>query len=235
MSVIERVFSAFRRVPGTVVVVGVAAIVTAVVSVAKYEQISYVDAEVLDGMSREPGRASARSHAPIAHGVAYDLPIVKTVDRVGELHALTAILALEAIHSQRPGGRPAGDVGQLVGAVAARGTVPPGISVEAAGVLRSASSRYYVRFRPRPIGVEVVSVGLDQEGGDGAPLLERITAERGAEVFSGLRERAPVPVPPPFVSPSEVVAAGWMQETLRDGDPAAWAAFARTLPAKEVR
>jgi hypothetical protein len=85
--------------------------------------------------------------------------------------------------------------------------------------LSSDHATLFLRYRPQPVGVEVVSIGRDRE--DGPAMMVRVPgdgeqADRGVLfIASKLANSDP---PPPFASVRACVDAGWIEEPLRSLD-----------------
>jgi hypothetical protein len=101
---------------------------------------------------------------------------------------------------------------------ASNGLLPPGIARrEAKGVLSSDRATIYVRYRPEPLAVEVVSLG--HEPLDGPAIIGRIVSSSdenaGAELFIA-RQLGNVSLPEPFAPSARVAAMNWSVEPLRE-------------------
>jgi hypothetical protein len=146
-----------------------------------------------------------------------DGEVERTAARVRDASALTMGLTLFAVN-EGLNRRAIANVESLVSRFAARGLLPPGIRQNAAqGVLESERALIYVRYRPEPLAVEVVSVG--RERSDGPSLIGRIATgadeEAGASLFvaHGLGD---VPLPEPFTPAARMAALNWTPEPLRE-------------------
>lgn len=146
-----------------------------------------------------------------------DGEVERTAARVRDISALTMGLTLFAVN-EGLNRRAITDVGTLVTRFAGRGLLPPGVKQNAAqGVLESALAMIYVRYRPEPLAIEVLSVGREQL--DGPALIGRIATggdeDAGASLFIA-RGLGDVPLPEPFTPPARMTALNWSLEPLRD-------------------
>jgi len=174
--------------------------------------------------------------------VIFDGEVYRTETRLREASALAIATSLYGIRTIAER-RPVTSVNALIAGVAERNLTPPGLAVvpnEAA--FASAHATLYVRFRPQPFGVEILSISRERT--DGASLLvrvpdredaERSSAERQLHFYQAMR-LGDVRVPPPFALPSEIQAHGWTIETMRaslpaDADPQQLTVWLRELNA----
>jgi len=145
-----------------------------------------------------------------------DGEVARTANRIGEVTALTLSASLYAAGEQNRGRTPR-TVRDLVAGIAARGLVPPGLTfTQAEGVLASPRGTLSVRYRPVPLGIEVVSIGTKPE--DGPALITRVpdeTSEKGEAKLFIANSLTGVRVPAPFAPAAEVIALGWSPERLR--------------------
>lgn len=150
-----------------------------------------------------------------------DGEVERTAERVREASALVMGLTLFAVN-EGLNRRAAANVGTLVARFAASNLLPPGVRQNIAqGVLESGRALIYVRYRPEPLAVEVVSVG--RERSDGPSLIARIAtggsagtdADAGASLFIA-RGLGDVPLPEAFTAPPRMTSLNWVSEPLRD-------------------
>lgn len=140
-----------------------------------------------------------------------------TVDRLGEAEALALVSSLYAATEQIKGRTPKTTNNLLIG-VAAQNLLPPGLRLtETDGAVASiGGGTLYLRYRPKPLAVEVVAIAREQR--DGPAILVRIpdenSREGGASLFMATR-LSDVRVPQAFAPAAEVIAAGWSPEPLR--------------------
>jgi hypothetical protein len=137
-------------------------------------------------------------------------------ERLREATAISLAATLCA-GSRSMSGHPVSSVQELLSAVSADGAMPPGVEVREGGTkLGSQVGEYYVRYRPSPLGVEVVSLGTGKMRG--RSFLIRLPVDGAADdgltyyVFSRAED---VKVPGAFASMGEVVGAGWLPERFR--------------------
>jgi hypothetical protein len=103
-----------------------------------------------------------------------DGEVARTADRIGEATALALSASLYAASEQINGRSPRAAQDLLV-EIAAQNRLPPGVTPTQEGILVSAYGFLSIRYRPAPLGVEVVSVGHRPE--DGPALIVRIPDE----------------------------------------------------------
>lgn len=142
--------------------------------------------------------------------------VAHTADRIGEAEALALAASLYAATEQIKGRTPK-TANDLIAGVASRNLLPPGLSpTRAEGALSSSGGTLYLRYRPRPLAVEVVAIARELR--DGPAILVRIPDENardgGASLFLATR-LSDVSVPQAFAPGAEVIAAGWSPEPLR--------------------
>lgn len=144
-----------------------------------------------------------------------DGEVARTALRVREVSALVMGLTLYAVQEglQR---RTISRVEPLLEQFIASGLLPPGIErSEASGVLVSPYALLYVRYRPDPLAVEVVS--LARASGDGATMIARIiTGESEAAALLMARASGKVAIPEPFTPQPQITAMNWSLEPLRE-------------------
>ncbi|MDQ3687558.1 MAG: hypothetical protein M3430_18435 [Acidobacteriota bacterium] len=157
---------------------------------------------------------------------AMDGEVTRTTERLRELSAVTAGIALYSA-GERLRCRTPGTVEGLLAGVAGEGLMPPGVTPGTQPGLLAvthtttdggsvAHGYLFVRYRPRPFGIEVVSVG--KETRDGPALMMRLPddagGDEGASYFAATRLED-VRIPAAFANESQVIAAGWKRERLR--------------------
>jgi hypothetical protein len=150
-----------------------------------------------------------------------DGEVERTAARVRDASALTMGLTLFAVN-EGLNRRAMTNVENLVTRFAARDLLPPGVKQNAAqGVLESARALIYVRYRPEPLAIEVISVCRERL--DGPALIGRIatggqvdtSANTGATLFVA-RGLGDVQLPEPFAPAARMTALNWTPEPLRD-------------------
>lgn len=147
---------------------------------------------------------------------AIDGEVARTADRIGEAAALALATSLYAATEQMKGRTPR-TAQDLLAGVAAQKLFPPGFRPGGSeGSLVSDHGSLFVRYRPLPLGIEVVALGREPE--DGPALLVRVpddsVNQSGASLFVA-RRLSDVVVPSAFAPASEVIASGWSPEPLR--------------------
>lgn len=150
--------------------------------------------------------------------VIFDGEVYRTEGRLREAAALavaTSLAGVGAIAEQRP----ARSVSELLDRVMRRNLLPPGlVPLEGQAAFAAQHGTLYVRFRPQPFGVEILS--LPRKRLDGACLLLRVPDANQASNDSRLRYFQAMKldgarIPPPFALDSEVQSLGWTIETMR--------------------
>ncbi|MCG3144875.1 MAG: hypothetical protein HONDAALG_02385 [Gammaproteobacteria bacterium] len=145
-----------------------------------------------------------------------DGEVSRTAERIGEATALALASSLYAATEQIKGRSPR-SVRDLLAALAAQNLLPPGLALtQTEGTLTSTYGSISVRYRPMPLGIEVVALG--REPADGPALMVRVPDEAaekgGAKLYIANRLNG-VSVPAPFAPAAEVIASGWSPERLR--------------------
>src|SRR5262249_36995060 len=161
--------------------------------------------------------AAARSQSIPAAPALPDGEVERTAARVREVSAMVTGLTLLAVN-EAISRQPAPTVQSLTDRFVARGLLPPGITRHAAnGVLESERGLIYVRYRPDPLAIEVVSIGRAPL--DGPAIIGRLATGTdegsGAALFIAGRING-APLPEPFAPRSRVAAMGWSVEPLRE-------------------
>lgn len=146
-----------------------------------------------------------------------DGEVERTALRVREASALVIGLTLFAVTEglQR---RPVIRVESLTARFVASGLLPPGITQHnASGVLSSERATIYVRYRPEPLAIEIVSLGHDEH--DGPAIIARIitgTEEAAGASLLLARQLGDMTLPAPFTPDAEIAALNWSVEPLRE-------------------
>ncbi len=219
------------RIPPSMIVTSVALSFVVAVSLTSFAQrIGVLDPHVfIYPVAGEEERAERAMRTPLT-SPAMDGEVIRTTERLREMSALTTALVLYVAH-ERMEGRKLNTVSELLAEIEREGLMPPGVRREAqAGVCTTthrsvtgetvAHGNLFVRYRPQPIGIEVVSVGIEQR--DGPSLMMRVpedlanggAGEEGATFFMATRLDE-VKVPRAFADESEVISGGWSRESLR--------------------
>jgi hypothetical protein len=159
-----------------------------------------------------------RKDAAAGTDAIFDGEVYRTEGRLREAAALavaTSLAGVGAIAEHRS----VRSVTELIDDVMKRNLLPPGlVPLKGQAAFAAQHGTLYVRFRPQPFGVEILS--LPGERLDGACLLLRVPEGNQARDDFPLRyfqamKLDGVPVPPPFVLDSEVLSLGWTIETMR--------------------
>ena len=144
--------------------------------------------------------------------------VSRTEERIREATALATASSLFAAKESLDKRTPASVTALLAGVYNA-GLLPPGMQlVDSSGGVSSSRGQLFVRYRPEPLGIEVVSVGKERI--DGPALLVRVPddvsgmSEDGARLYLATRLDE-ITVPAPFVHEAEVIALGFAPEPLR--------------------
>lgn len=146
-----------------------------------------------------------------------DGEVSHTVDRLGEAEALALVASLYAATEQIKGRTPK-TANDLLSGVASQSLLPPGLSLTQTegAVTSSGGGTLYLRYRPKPLAVEVVAIAHEQR--DGPAILVRIPDENakegGASLFLATR-LSDVSVPQAFAPSADVIASGWSPQPLR--------------------
>jgi hypothetical protein len=169
-------------------------------------------------VTMEFGEVASGKQAPSRQTViatTIDGEVAHTAERIGEATALALSASLYAANEQIKGRAPRA-TRDLLDGIAAQKLLPPGLAFTQGGALVSAYGSLSIRYRPAPLGVEVVSVG--HKPADGPALIVRIPDElsdRGETKLFIAGSLSDVRIPAPFASVAEVIALGWSPETLR--------------------
>ncbi len=196
------------------IAVSAAALFIGAALVASYFRLRAIDPRV----TLESDQGSSGQQAPTKQPViatTFDGEVARTAERVGEATALALSASLYAASEQIKGRSPRAAQDLLAG-IAAQNLLPPGLSFAKGGALVSANGSLSVRYRPAPLGVEVVSIGHKPE--DGPALIVRIPDElsdKGETELFIASSLSDVRIPAPFAQAAEVIALGWSPETLR--------------------
>ena len=151
-----------------------------------------------------------------AVGAVMDGAVGRTAERLREAQAVATATSLYAI-TERGSGRPPRTVNDLLAGLYQKNLLPPGLTLgQQEGTLLSRYGTLFVRYRPAPLGIEVVALG--REHADGPAMMVRVPDDRegedGALVFTA-RQLEGVRVPQAFAPVAEVIARGWATEKFR--------------------
>ena len=154
--------------------------------------------------------------------------VSRTEERIREATALalaaSLFVATESLAHRIPTTEKA-----LLSGVQKAGLLPPGMQlVENPGLVSSERGTLHVRYRPEPLGIEVVSIGRERT--DGPVLLLRVPSmiagkDETRDVVLYMATRLDeITVPQPFASEAQIITLGFEPEPLR----------AATLPALDT-
>jgi hypothetical protein len=207
-----------RNMPMLIVGIVAALIVgTRLLSVALPERTGAVDPRVtLTENQAQQIVERQRQQQARAFMAASEGEVARTEERIREATALATASSLFAAKESLERRIPE-SVTALLAGVSDTGLLPPGMQVaESSGVVVTAQGQLFLRYRPEPLGVEVVSVGKERM--DGPALLVRVPddgmSEDGARLFLATRLDE-ITVPAPFAHEAEVIALGFAPEPLR--------------------
>ena len=167
----------------------------------------------------DPIAAMADSTAPASVNPTSlpDGEVARLATRIREATGLLMGLALLAVTEQM-NNRNLANVDALIGRMAERGLLPPGVERTALnGSLVSAHASLHVRFRPLPFGIEVVSLGRDPL--DGPAVIARLAAagdDQSGAILLVAKKKDGAPIPQAFAPLAEVATLNWNVEPLRE-------------------
>lgn len=176
-----------------------------------------------DGLSAQP---TTRPYT--ATNMGDNDPAVRYADRLRDASALSISFSLYTLNERMVNNRIIQDNASVLDGLNKSGLMPPGLSVASqSGVVRSPYGLYYIRYRPNPFGVEILSVGGNGLA-DGEVFIIRLpdsapppAAELAPSQSAGgyatlyTAPRGDTVVPKPFASFKDMESAGWKQEPLR--------------------
>lgn len=162
------------------------------------------------------GGQSAPAPAALRLTAAMDGEVSRTADRFAEATALAFSAGVYLADAGVRGGLPR-NVQTLVAGLAQNGLLPPSLGATGSpGTFVSAHGSLSVRYRPAPLGVEVVSIASKPEYGPALILrLPDETSDKGEARLYVANWLQGVTVPAPFAPAAEVIALGWSPERLR--------------------
>ena len=201
--------------PWPLLIAAAVALLIAATFVTNYFRLRAIDPRVTVEFG-EGASVKQTSYRQTVIATTIDGEVARTAERIGEATALALSASLYAAGEQIRGRAPRG-ARDLISGLAARNLLPPGLALtQVDGSLVSTYGSVSVRYRPEPLGVEVISLG--HRPSDGPALIVRIPdelSEKGeAQIYIAGRLGA-VSVPAPFSPAAEVIALGWSPEPLR--------------------
>jgi hypothetical protein len=150
--------------------------------------------------------------------------VARTEVRLREASAVAIAASLAGLAAYAEG-RPVREVSGLLRGMEERGLLPPGVTrAEDSTALETAYGTLHLRFRPQPFAVEVLALGRERR--DGPALLLRVpeaeaqAGSQGASRYFSSLTLSEVKIPPPFATPTAILACGWRSETFRPTPPA---------------
>ncbi len=168
-------------------------------------QMATVDAQVSIG---DAGSESSAGRV----GPVYRWPdseVARTAERLRDVTAV-AIAATSSVVEGAMQGHPPRDAGEIVAHIAQRQLIPAEWLTQESGVLQMPRGTIHLRYSPKDMSVEVVSVPLDRK--DGPAILIRLPDQEntgvGARYFESLQLDGVV-YPAPFAPIAEIIASGW--------------------------
>ena len=138
-----------------------------------------------------------------------DSEVPRTAERLQDATAV-AIAASTSVIEGSLRGRIPRDAAELVAYIAQRQLIPAGWLTSERGVLQTPRGTIHVRYSPKDLMVEVISVPQDRK--DGPAILIRLpdleNTRVGARYFESMQLDGIV-YPAPFVPIAEIIASGW--------------------------
>ncbi len=138
-----------------------------------------------------------------------DSEVPRTAERLRDSTAV-AIAASTSVIEGSLRGRIPRDAVELVAYIAQRKLIPSGWLTSESGVLQTPRGTIHVRYSPKELLVEVISVPRDRK--DGPAILIRLpdleNTRAGARYFESMQLDGIV-YPPPFAPIAEIIASGW--------------------------
>lgn len=214
----KSVTKAFLSSP-LVMVLSVAMLVVFAMSLAGYfRRGGFWSPEVEARVYNERRRAGANGTDGLKNGqrtFAFQGEVYEEAEQVREASSLlmvTTLLAIDRTFAKKP----FSTVEELLRGVAEGGLLPPGSSCD--GGNRSVTSPhadFYIRYRPEPLGVEVLSIGKARQGA--VAILVRMPDD---EVFENrltyyVMAKANTSAPSPFLPAAQLMGAGWKPESFK--------------------
>ncbi|MFN0087143.1 MAG: hypothetical protein ACKVX9_17270 [Blastocatellia bacterium] len=207
----------FRKIPSPLIVSAVALATAAIViGLAARARTGDVDPRVNYDFANSGTEArSADSPRQAKIVTTMEGEVARTADRIGEATALALAAGLLAVTEQINNRTPK-TARDLLASLAAQNLLPPGLTISGGeGLLVSQHGSLTLRYRPLPLGIEVVAIG--RAPSEGPPLLIRIpdeTTEKGEARLYIANRLSGVQAPGPFAPAAEVIAMGWSPEPL---------------------
>ena len=136
-----------------------------------------------------------------------------TAGRLQEAMMISTASAL-LVACELANGRAPQSSDQLIEALFNRHLLPTGIVREGApGTLKSSYAKLRIRYRTAPLSIEVLSLANGEKSGP-TILIKLPNDERMSESGIWLREANDVVIPQPFAPPAELIAMGYLPDSL---------------------
>lgn len=196
-------------------VAGVAMLVFVVVPLAVQRpgggRMATVDAHVTIGAA---GSGSSIAERRLSYRWP-DSEVPRTAERLRDVTAV-AIAASTSVIEGSLRGRVPRDVAELVAYIGRRELIPAGWLTSKPGVLQTPRGPIHVRYSPKDLMLEVLSVPQDRK--DGPAILIRLPDPEnprvGARYFESMQLDGIV-YPAPFAPIAEIIASGWQPRPFR--------------------
>lgn len=199
----------------------------------KASEMATVDPQVTIG---DGGSASSTS---LTHKYRWpDSEVPRTAERLRDLTAITIASSANLVEGAMNRRLPR-DADAILRAIAARQLIPAEWLSTEAGVLQMPHGTVHLRYSPRDLSLEIVSV--PNERNDGPAMLIRIPDSEnpgvGMRYFESMQLDG-VNYPPPFAPIAQIIASGWQpkpfkQTQIRDEERAQLEQWARTISLKQ--
>lgn len=177
----------------------------------KSSEMATVDAQVTIGDSSTSPIDSDRV-------VKYRWPdseVPRTAERLRDVSAI-AIAASANVVEAAMNRRPPRDITEIVAEISRRQLIPAEWLTSEPGVLEMPHATVYLRYLPRDLSVELISV--PKERNDGPAILIRIpdseNTSLGIRYFESMQLDGIV-YPPPFAPIAEIIASGWQPKPFK--------------------
>ena len=198
------------------VVVTVAMMVVFVMSFAGYvRRGGFWSPEVEARVFNQDGRDQNQSNREPGNRrrFAFQGEVYNEAEQVRESAALAigaTLLATQGALDRKP----YQTVESLIGGVVEQDLLPPGLKQNGSN-LTSRYGTYYIRYRPEPVGVEVLSLG--NGSGDGVAILMRLPDDEFSDnaLTYYTTSKAGLHVPVGFAPVAELISEGWRPDTFK--------------------
>jgi hypothetical protein len=169
-----------------------------------------------------------------------DSEVPRTAERLRDVTGV-AIAATAYLVESSMNGRTPRDASQIIMEIARRNLIPNEWLTNQAGVLRTQHATVHLRYSPRNLTVELVS--LPNERADGPAILIRIPDSENTTVGTRYFESTQldgVIYPDPFAPIAEIIASGWQprlfkQTQIADADRAQLEEWSNAVTRKSSR